>query len=152
MLVDGDLSRLPDQQRVAIRRSGCHRMRTDRAAGAGAIFDHDCLAKRGAEFVRYRAGDDVAGASGSVGDNELNGAVWVSLAPTRRHISHGKKGCNKRDSRRPIGPHDRSSLVSSSRRRRVGSGDRVIRSGDYDKEKAQRYPVALAGRTVFMNG
>ena len=110
MLVDGDLSRLPDQQCVAVGRSGCHRMRADRAAGARAIFDHDRLAKRRTKLVRDRARNDIAGAAGRVGDNQLNGPVGIGLAPTRCRVGHGEKGRDESASRRPDGPHDRSSL------------------------------------------
>ena len=91
MLVDGDLARLPDQQRVAVGRSGRHRMRADRAARAGAIFDHDRLAKRGAELVGDRARDDIAGAACRVGNDHLDGPARIGLAPTRCRVSHGEE-------------------------------------------------------------
>ena len=60
-------------------------MRANRAAGARAILDHYRLAKRGTQLVRYRARDDVTGATRSLGDNQLDGTVRVGLAPSRCH-------------------------------------------------------------------
>src|SRR4029077_1859431 len=106
MLIDGNLSSLPDQQRVAVGCSARHRMRANCTTRAGAIFDDDRLAESDAEFVGDRTGDDIARAACGVGNDELDRTARIGLAPCRRGTPRTNDSDDSPGSQRTSGPHD----------------------------------------------
>src|SRR5215831_20445348 len=82
-------------------------MRADRAARAGAIFDDNRLAERGAEFVRNRSRHNIAGTSGSVGNDQLDRVGRIGLTTYRHGTRHTDNGGGKRNRQPVSGPHDK---------------------------------------------
>ncbi len=81
------------QQRVAVRRRLGHELRTDHAAGAGAIFDHHRLAERFGQAVGDDAHDDIRRAAGRVGHDDPHGPVGIVLRQRgRRERRHKNRG------------------------------------------------------------
>ena len=67
------------QQRVAIGIALGDRLGTDRAAGAGAVIDHDLLAEQFAHLVGNGATDDRGAAAGREWNDQRDGAGRIGL-------------------------------------------------------------------------
>ena len=78
--------RRDEQQRVAVRRRARDIGNAERAAGAGAIGDHEGLLEVRREALGHRAQQQVDAAAGRVGDDEIDAALGIFRgAQIRRH-------------------------------------------------------------------
>ncbi|MCY1213937.1 hypothetical protein D9M72_257400 [compost metagenome] len=73
-----------DQQRIAIGRSLGGHVRADRAAGAGAVVDHDLLAHAGAHLLRDGACQQVSRAAGREGHDQADRLAGVGVGQCGR--------------------------------------------------------------------
>jgi hypothetical protein len=93
-LVD-DERRRRGQQSVAIRLGAEGRLRADVAGGAGAVLDHDRHPPFARQPLPHDARNDVRGAPGGEGDDDLDRVVGISLS-ARRPVKTGRQHEQKR--------------------------------------------------------
>jgi hypothetical protein len=87
MLIDGNLGRLSNQDRISIRRRPGYALGGNRAAGARAVLDDHRLSERFAQAPDNDAADGIAGAAGLVSHNKADTAVGIFLSEDRRDLN-----------------------------------------------------------------
>jgi hypothetical protein len=75
ILVERDLGRRSNQQRVAVGRTLGDKLRPDHAARAGLVLDDEILAERLAELDRQYARHQIGAAAGGVGHDDVDRPV-----------------------------------------------------------------------------
>ena len=77
--IDRQRAGMAEEQRMTVGRALDEGAGTDQAGAAGAIVDHDLLAKRSRKFFRHHARQGVDATPGRIGHDQGDGSCGVSL-------------------------------------------------------------------------